>query len=150
MATLVGLGPVLKNMQAVGASVAMATPKKGGFRLVSIYRAVNKQIEKVPGVTSRRKAHLLRLRRAQLFLYAGLATEMLAMPVGGNSSRIVYNCNFFRVVYAYTSATGGAKRHGIFSWSADAGCRRTQPHGGLMISSIGDLVRMTCLRPWVL
>ena len=34
--------------------MAMAAPKKGGFRLVSDYRAVNKQIEKVPGVVPNR------------------------------------------------------------------------------------------------
>ena len=48
--TLVALGLVFRNLQAVRASAAMAAPKKGGFRVVSDYCAVNKQIEKVPGV----------------------------------------------------------------------------------------------------
>ena len=37
-------------MQAVWASAAMTAPKKGGYCLVSDYRAVNKQVEKVTGV----------------------------------------------------------------------------------------------------
>ena len=37
-------------MQAVWASSAMAAPKKQGYRLVSDYHAVNKQMEKVSGV----------------------------------------------------------------------------------------------------
>ena len=45
---LVALGLVFRNLQAVWASAAMTAPKKGGFRLLSDYRAVNKQIEKVP------------------------------------------------------------------------------------------------------
>ena len=38
---LVALGLVFRNLQAVWASATMAAPKKGGFRLVSDYRAVN-------------------------------------------------------------------------------------------------------------
>ena len=52
--TLVALGLVFRNMRAVWASVAMAAPTKGGFRLVSDYRAVNKQIEKVCRTKRRR------------------------------------------------------------------------------------------------
>ena len=56
MAALVALGLVYRSLQAVWASAAMATPKKGGYRLVSDYRAVNKQIEKVPSVMPNHEA----------------------------------------------------------------------------------------------
>ena len=44
LGTLVALGRVFRNLQAVCTSAAMAAPKKGGFRLVSDYHAINKQI----------------------------------------------------------------------------------------------------------
>ena len=47
---------MFRNLQAVWASAAMAAPKKGGFRLVSYYRAVNKQIEKVPNIMPNQEA----------------------------------------------------------------------------------------------
>ena len=50
MASLAALGLVFLNMQAVWASAAMATPKKGWFRLVNDFRAANQRVEKVPGV----------------------------------------------------------------------------------------------------
>ena len=65
--TLMSLGFVFRNMQAVWASPAMAAPKKQGYRLVSDYRAVNKQIEKVPGIMPDLEAELGRLRGAGAF-----------------------------------------------------------------------------------
>ena len=56
--TLVALGLVFRNIQAVWASAAMDAPQKGGFRLVSDYRAVNKQIKKVPGVMPNQEAEM--------------------------------------------------------------------------------------------
>ena len=50
MAALVALGLVFLNLKAVWASEAMATPQKGGLRMVSDLRALNQQLEKVPGV----------------------------------------------------------------------------------------------------
>ena len=50
IATLVFLGFVFKNLQAVWASPAMAVPKKDSFRLVSDYSAANAQVEQSPGV----------------------------------------------------------------------------------------------------
>ena len=60
--TLVVLGLVFRNPQAVWASAAIAAPKKGGFRLMSDYRAVNKQIEKVRGVMPNQEAEMVDLR----------------------------------------------------------------------------------------
>ena len=45
----------------------MAAPKKGGFRLVSDYRAVNMQIEKVPRVIPNQKVEMADLRWATCF-----------------------------------------------------------------------------------
>ena len=56
-----------RNLQAVWASAAMAKPKKGGFRLVSYNRAVNKKIEKVPGVVPNQEAEMAALRGATCF-----------------------------------------------------------------------------------
>ena len=53
--TLVALGLVIRNLQAVWASAVMTALKKRGFRLESDNHAVNKQIEKVPGVSCRTK-----------------------------------------------------------------------------------------------
>ena len=67
MASLVALGLVFLNMQAVWASAAMATPKKGGYRLVSDFRAANKQVEKVPGVMPNPEASMAQLSAAKFY-----------------------------------------------------------------------------------
>ena len=67
MASLADLGLVILNMQAVWASVAMATPKKGGFRLVSDFRAANQRVEKVPGVMPNQEASMAKLSEAKLY-----------------------------------------------------------------------------------
>ena len=41
---------LVRNIQAVWASPAMAVPKRDTFRLVSDYQAVNSQVEQSPGV----------------------------------------------------------------------------------------------------
>ena len=48
-------------------SAAMATPKKGEFCLVSDYRAVNRQIETIPGVMPNQGAEMADLRGATCF-----------------------------------------------------------------------------------
>ena len=45
----------------------MAAPKKGGFHLVSDYRAVNKKIEKAPGVMPNQEAEMADLQGAACF-----------------------------------------------------------------------------------
>ena len=56
---LVGLGLVFRNLHTMWACAAMAAPKKGGFRLVSDYRAVYKQIAKVPSVMPNQEAEMV-------------------------------------------------------------------------------------------
>ena len=59
--TLVALGLMFYKLQALWASVAMAVHKKGEFCVVSDYRAVNKQIEKVRGVMPNQEAEMANL-----------------------------------------------------------------------------------------
>ena len=42
----------------------MAAPKKGGFRLASDYRAVNKQVGNIPDVMPNQEAEMADLRGA--------------------------------------------------------------------------------------
>ena len=65
--TLVALVLEFRNLQAVWDSAAMAAPRKGRFCLVSDYRAVNKQIEKVPGAMPNQEAEMADLRGAYMF-----------------------------------------------------------------------------------
>lgn len=58
MVTLVELGLVFRNIQAVWASAATAAPKKVGFRTASDYRVVNKQREKVPTVVANHETEM--------------------------------------------------------------------------------------------
>ena len=58
---------MVRNLQAVWASAAMAAPKKGGFRFASDYRAVNEKIEKIPGVMPNQEAEMADLRGATCF-----------------------------------------------------------------------------------
>ena len=50
IAALVAFGFLVRNIQAVWASPAMAVPKRDTFRLVSDYQAVNSQVEQTPKV----------------------------------------------------------------------------------------------------
>ena len=65
--TLVALGLVFCNLQAVWANATMAAPIKGVFCLVNDYRSVNKKIEKVPGVLPNQEREMAALRRATCF-----------------------------------------------------------------------------------
>ena len=65
--TLVTLGLVFRNIKALRASAAMTAPKKRYFLFVIDYLAVNKQIEKVPGVMPNQEAEMADLRGATCF-----------------------------------------------------------------------------------
>ena len=67
MAALAALGLVFLNLKAVWASKAMATPRKGGFCMVSDLRAINQQVEKVPGVMSNQEATIAKLSEARFY-----------------------------------------------------------------------------------
>ena len=47
---LEAFGLLVRNIQAVWASPAMAVPQRDTFRLVSEYQAVNSQVEQTPKV----------------------------------------------------------------------------------------------------
>ena len=50
IAALVAFGLIVRNIQAVWASPAMAVPKRDTFRLLSDYQAVNSHVEQTPKV----------------------------------------------------------------------------------------------------
>ena len=86
--TLVALGLVFCNLQAVWASAAMAASKKGGFRLVSDHRAVNKQIEKVPGVMPNQEAEIADLRGAKCFRKLDMLQGYWQMPLASEAQQM--------------------------------------------------------------
>ena len=45
----------------------MATPMKGGFRMVSDFRAANQQVEKVPGVMPNQETSMAKLSEARFY-----------------------------------------------------------------------------------
>ena len=63
----VGVRALFRNLQAVWSSAAMAVPKKDSFRLVSDYKAVNKQVEKFPGVMPNQEADMVDLLSCRLY-----------------------------------------------------------------------------------
>ena len=67
MAALLSFGLVVRNLQAVWSSPAMAVPKKDSFRLVSDFKAVNEQVEKSPGVMSNQEADMVDVLSARFF-----------------------------------------------------------------------------------
>ena len=83
--TLVALGLEFRNLQAVWANAAMAALKKGGFRLMSDYHVVNKQIEKVPGLMPNQEAQITDLRGATCFGKLDMLQEYWQMPLGAEA-----------------------------------------------------------------
>ena len=67
VAALLSFGLVVRNLQAVWSSPAMAVPKKDSFRLVSDFKAVNEQVEKSPGVMSNQEADMVDVLSARFF-----------------------------------------------------------------------------------
>ena len=63
----VGVRARVRNLQAVWSSPAMAVPKKDSLRLVSVYRAVNEQVEKSPSVMPNQEADMVDLSSARFF-----------------------------------------------------------------------------------
>ena len=75
-------------MQAVWASAAMAAPKKGGFCLVSDYRGVNKQIEKVPDVMPNQEVEMADLRGAKCFGKLDMLQGYWQMPLAAEAQEV--------------------------------------------------------------
>ena len=86
--TLVALGRVFRNMQAVWTSAAMGAPQKGGFCLVSDYRAVNKQIEKVPGVMPNQETEMADMQRATCFGKHEMLQGYWQMPLAAEAQEV--------------------------------------------------------------
>ena len=67
----------------------MAAPKKGGFRLVSDYRAVNKQIEKVPGVMPNQEVEMADLRGAACFGKLDILHGYWQLPLAAKAQKVL-------------------------------------------------------------
>eukprot|EP00903_Cladosiphon_okamuranus_P015275 g14116.t1 len=89
LATLVALGMLFLNPQAVWASAVMALPKSGGtYRLVSDFRAVNKVVEKNPGVMPNLEASMQRLGKATCYGSLDMLQGYWQMPLAPASQEI--------------------------------------------------------------
>ncbi|CAB1096113.1 unnamed protein product [Ectocarpus sp. CCAP 1310/34] len=88
MASPVVLGLVFLNMQAVSASAAMATPKKGGYRLLSDFRAANNQVEKVPGVMPNPEASMAQFSATKFHGSLDLLRAYCQRPLSPEAQKI--------------------------------------------------------------
>ena len=90
IAALVAFGLLVRNIQAVWASPAMAVPKRDTFRLVSDYQAVNSQVEQSPGgdATPGRHAGVV---GGEVLREAGFAPGVLADALGSGGPRGLHN-----------------------------------------------------------
>ena len=88
MASLVALGLVFFNMQAVWASAALVIPKKAGFRLVSDYRQVNAQVEQVPAVMPNQEASMAKLSEARFYGSLDMLQGYWQLPLAPEAQEI--------------------------------------------------------------
>ena len=88
MTALLAFGLVVRNLQAVWASPAMAVPKKDSFRLVSDYKAVNEQVEKSPGVMPNQESDMTDLLSARFFGKLDLLQGYWQMPLAEEAREI--------------------------------------------------------------
>ena len=88
-------------------SEATAAPKKKGFRFVSDDHAVNRQIEKIPGVMPNQEAEMADLRRATCFWEARHTTTILVDAAGSRSPGIVLHRHPQKSVYPTRVPQGG-------------------------------------------
>ena len=142
MATLVALGLVLRSLQAVWASAAMATPKKGGYRLVSDYLAVNKRIKKVPSVMPNHEEEMVDLLGPACFGKIDMLQGYWQMPLAADAQEIFNIANSRSSVYPHSGAARRAESYWVFSRHHD----RTI---GSMISCGGAKMRMICCVRWM-
>ena len=66
----------------------MATPKKGSYRLVSDYRAVNKMVENVPAVMPNQEASMAKLSNAVCFGSLDMLQGYWQMPLAREAQEI--------------------------------------------------------------
>lgn len=79
---LVGLELMYRELQAMWASAASETPQKGGLRMVSAFRAMNRQMEEVPSVMRNHEAEMIDLLGTAFFWQAGYDARVLVNGVG--------------------------------------------------------------------
>ena len=98
---------MFRNLQAVWASAAMAAPQKGGFRLVSDYRVVNKQIEKAPGVMPNQEAEIANFRGSTCFGKLDMLQGYWQMPLAAEAQEV------FTTASPYACAPRHFERDGL-------------------------------------
>ena len=79
---------VFRNIHAVRASAAITSPKKWEFRLVSDYRALNKQIEKILGVMPNQVLEMADLRGATCFEKLDMLQGYCQMPLAAEAQEM--------------------------------------------------------------
>ena len=117
----------MSNLQAVLTSAAMAAPKKGEFHLVSDYRAVNKKIEKVSGITPIQEVEMadLRSKTRKLDMLQGY----LADVVGGRSPVHVHHRHPRRSVSPHACTSTRFERNGLLPRCEDRPLDRVELQG---------------------
>ena len=88
MAALLAFGLVVRNLQEVWASPAMAVPKKKSYRLVSNYQAIDSQVEKCPGVMPNQEADMADLLGANCFGKLDMLQGYWQMPLANIAQEI--------------------------------------------------------------
>eukprot|EP00903_Cladosiphon_okamuranus_P006086 g5996.t1 len=88
LATLVAMGLLYLNKQAVWASAVMATPKKNSYRMVGDFRGVNNAVEKSPGVMPNREESMHRLSEATCYGSLDMLQGYWQMPLAPDSQEI--------------------------------------------------------------
>eukprot|EP00903_Cladosiphon_okamuranus_P017345 g15980.t1 len=88
LATLVAMGLLFLNKQAVWASAVMATPKNKGYRMVGDFRSVNKVVEKSPGVMPNQEACMQRLSEATCYGSLDMLQGYWQMPLAPESQEM--------------------------------------------------------------
>ena len=79
---------MFRNMKTVWASAVIAAPQKGGLYLVSDYRALNKDIEKVSGVMPNQEAEMADLRGAACFGKLDILQGYWQMPLAAEAQEV--------------------------------------------------------------
>ena len=88
IAALAVFGLIVRNIQAVWASPAMAVPTRDTFRLVSDYQAVNSQVEQSPGVMSNQE-DMRELLEAKCFGKLDLLQGYWQMPSAPEAQEVI-------------------------------------------------------------
>lgn len=113
VASLVALGLVFLNPQAVWASPAMAVTKKGNQRFASDYRAANSQFEKVPEVMPDQEVESDRLRGTCVFGKPDMLQGYWRCPLSVEAQQIFTIAIPMDLYTPLRVLQGGCQRHGL-------------------------------------